>query len=146
MKTPEPENREFEIPLIGRLIDVRLKARLQDEDPSAASTVHPDDDVIAAFVEGRLAEAESVSIVSHLVNCASCLHLTAHLIRFESEETTVDSISTTDQERDPGPFRGLLDRLAAGAALSREDAVFAYEEKKEESADGEPEAKSDSQT
>ena len=64
MNAPKQENGEFGTSLIERLIDVRLKARFQDESLPAAEVPHPDDDVISAFFEGRLDEAESLSIVS----------------------------------------------------------------------------------
>ena len=143
MKTPEQENTDCETPLTGRFIDVRLKARLRDQSLSPASIDHPDDDVISAFVEGRLADAESLSIISHLVSCASCLHLTADLIRLEPEITEVSAESMPDQE--PGSLRRFLDRIAEGVTLANDDAVFAYQEKDESAADDKPEQKADQQ-
>ena len=60
---------------------------------------------------GGIAEdAECVSIISHLVGCATCLHLTADLIRFEPDMNEVSSTSISEQ--DPGPMRQFLDRIA----------------------------------
>jgi hypothetical protein len=143
MKKAEQENADFEPPVIGTLIDVRLKARLQDESLSASFAPHPDDDVISAFVEGRLDDAECVSIISHLVGCATCLHLTADLIRFEPDMNEVSSTSIS--EPDPGPMRQFLDRIAEGVIPSTEDAVFAYQEKDGLTVDDEPEADPDPQ-
>jgi hypothetical protein len=143
MKKPEQEKPDFETPLMGRLIDVRLKARLRDQSLSAASIDHPDDDAISAFAEGRLADAESLSIISHLVSCATCLHLTADLIRLEPEMTEVGSDSLPDQE--PGSLRRFLDRIAEGVTLSNEDAVFAYQENDEAAAEDKVEPEPDPQ-
>jgi hypothetical protein len=141
MKQTLQQNGDFETTAIRRLIDIRLKARLSDKNLSSASADHPDDDLVNAFVEGRLEDAESLSVISHLVSCTSCLHLTAQLARFEPEMDEVSSTSTSDE--DPGPLQRFFDRLATGVMPSiNEDAVFAYEEKKESDA-GEKESDSD---
>ncbi len=143
MKHPEQQNGDFETAAMRRLIDIRLKARLSDKNLSSSAAAHPDDDVVNAFVEGRLEDAESLSVISHLVSCTSCLHLTAQLARFELEMDEVSSTSTPNE--DPGPLQRFFDRLAAGVLPSiNEDAVFAYEEKKEADA-GEKESDSDPQ-
>ena len=85
MKHTEQQNGDFESAAIRRLIDLRLKARLRDQTQSDSPAAHPDDDVVSAFVEGQLEDAESLSVISHLVSCTSCLHLTAQLARFEPE-------------------------------------------------------------
>lgn len=143
MKHPEQQNGDFETTAIRRLIDIRLKARLSDKNLPSASAAHPDDDLVNAFVEGRLEDAESLAVISHLVSCTSCLHLTAQLARFEPEMDEVGS--TTTPTEDPGPLQRFFDRLATGVMPSiNEDAVFAYEEKKEADA-REKELDSDSQ-
>ena len=143
MKQTLQQNGDFETAAIRLLIDIRLKARLSDQNLSSSSAAHPDDDVINAFVEGQLEDAESLSVISHLVSCTSCLHLTAQLARFEPEMDEVSSTSPPNE--DPGPLQRFFDRVAAGVLPSiDEDAVFAYEEKKESDA-GENETDSDSQ-
>jgi len=144
MKAPKQEKGEFGTPLIERLIDVRLKARFQDGPLPATSAPHLDDDIISALIEGRLGQAESLSMVSHLVNCATCLHLTANLIRFEADMNEVGSASMPEQ--DPGPLRKFLDRIAEGVIPLDEEAVVAYQEKDASTVDGESEQKAESQT
>jgi len=144
MKKTGQNNEDFEPPVIGTLIDVRLKARLKGESLSATSVPHPDDDIISAFVEGRLEEAECVSIISHLVGCATCLHLTADLIRFEPHLNEVSNASIPEQ--DPGPMRQFLDRIAEGVITSNEDAVFAYQENDGLTVDDKPEPGPDPQS
>lgn len=129
MKHTEQQNGDFESAAIRRLIDLRLKARLRDK---SLSDSHPDDDVVSAFVEGQLEDAESLSVISHLVGCTSCLHLTAQLARFEPEADEVAHASPPEET--PGPLQRFFDRLAMNVSPSlEEDVVFAYEEKKEPS-------------
>jgi hypothetical protein len=111
---------------IRRLIDRRLKTRLAAEAVVAHFDDHLDEDSISAFVEGRLEEAESSSLISHLVQCSSCRYITAQLVRLESR---VDSESEATAEEGPGRLRSFIDRLAAHLTPSfEEDAVFAYQD------------------
>jgi hypothetical protein len=110
---------------IRYMIDQRLKARASDESTVPADA-HLDEDAISAFVEGRLVEAESAPLVSHLIVCASCRHATARLIRVESQFKPEDDPTPGES---PGRVGLLLERLAAGLTPSlEEDAVFAYQE------------------
>ncbi|HEU5237915.1 MAG TPA: hypothetical protein VFU37_12330 [Pyrinomonadaceae bacterium] len=133
MNSAEKQKGDPQVAAIRRLIDARLKARTRQDAAARAVTAHPDEDVINAFVEGWLEESRSKSLISHLISCPSCLHLTAQLIRFDpaTEETTS---STLDVE--PGPLQRFFDRLASGMIPIQEDAVFAYQDK-EESDNGE---------
>ena len=46
---------------------------------------HPDEDTICAFIEGRLEEAGSSQMVSHLIACGSCRRITAQATRLDSQ-------------------------------------------------------------
>ena len=110
---------------IRYMIDQRLKARTADAS-AAPLDAHVDEDAICAFVEGRLDEAESAPVVSHLIACSSCRHATALLIRFESQ---FEGENDPTPDEGPGRMRLLLERLAAGFTPSvEEDAVFAYQD------------------
>ena len=90
---------------------------------------HLDEDALAAFVEGRLGEAESAPLVSHLVSCYSCRHITAQLVRLESQlgeaEEPIAAAVPPSEER--GRIRRLLDELAARVLpAADDDEVFAY--------------------
>ncbi len=114
-----------ETEIIRYMIDQRLKARTLEE-PAAPFEAHVDEDTICAFIEGRLEEAEATPVISHLINCSSCRHTTALLIRFESQFETENDPTPVE---DPGRVRLLLERLAAGFTPSvEEDAVFAYQD------------------
>jgi hypothetical protein len=110
---------------IRRLIDRRLKTRLSAEAVVAHFDDHPDDDSIAAFVEGRLEDNESSPLISHLVQCSSCRYTTAQLVRLESQ---VDPESEATADESPGRMRSFIESLAARITpSSEEDVVFAYQ-------------------
>ncbi len=107
------------------MIHERLKTRLPIESLSADS--HLDEDAICAFVEGRLEEADSSPVISHLIACASCRQTTAQLVRLGSQFDPENELAALEES--PGRVRLLLDRLASRLAPSfEEDAVFAYQD------------------
>ena len=129
MKTVTREKEKIGSEPIRHLVEQRLKSRAAAE-PSSAPTAHLDEDVICAFVEARVDEAESQPIISHLVACAACRHTTAQLIRLDSkfDAEGADQILNDD----PGRVRRLFDRLAAGLTPSfEEDVVFGYQSPEE---------------
>jgi len=131
MKSAEQQKGDPQVAAIRRLIDVRLKARMRDEAIARAAAAHPDEDVINAYVEGWLEESKAESLTSHLVSCASCLHLTAQLIRFDPE---MDEAVNASADVDQGPLQRFFDRFAGGVLPSiGEDAVFAYQDNRESS-------------
>ena len=103
------------------MIHHRLKVYTQAEAPDA----HPDEDTICAFVEGRLEEAGSSQMVSHLIACAPCRHTTAQLSRLDSQINAENDSLLEDEG--PGRLRLLLDGLASRVMPASEDAVFAYQ-------------------
>jgi hypothetical protein len=116
------EKAKKETEMIRYLIHQRLKTRVPADSLPEPSDAHLDEDTICAFVEGRLEEAESAPVISHLVACAPCRHTTAQLIRLESQFSP-ENESTADE----GP-RSLFERLAARVTPSfEEDVVFAYQ-------------------
>ena len=110
---------------IGQLIHERLNCP-----PDVAAALQPeahlDEDALGAFVEGRLREDESATIVSHLLACGSCRSASARLIRLESFPSRDDEV--TIPEDSPSRVRQWLDSLASQVVPSSgEDAVFAYQ-------------------
>ena len=123
-ETVTGEEAKKETETIRYLIHQRLKTRVPAESLPEPLEAHLDEDAICAFVEGRLEEAESAPVISHLVACAPCGHTTAQLIRLESQFNENES---SPDER-PGAVRSLLERLAARVTPSfEEDVVFAYQ-------------------
>lgn len=138
--TGQKPNAETEV--IRQLIARRLKARLSAEAVVAHFDDHLDDDSIAAFVEGRLDENESAPLISHLVQCSSCRHTTAQLVRLESQ---VESEGEGTHPESTGRMRSFIENLAARITPSfEEDAVFAYHNPEpDQSAESPPEKPAD---
>jgi hypothetical protein len=94
--------------------------------PTAMVGGHLDEDALSAFVEGRLSETESAPFIKHLVSCTSCRHITAQLVRLDTELSARETPLPVSTE-EPGRIRRLLADLAARVLPSTEDnAVFAY--------------------
>lgn len=111
--------------------------------PTSTVGGHLDEDSLSAFVEGRLSETESAPFIKHLVSCTSCRHITAQLVRLDTELSGQETHVPVSTE-EPGRIRRLLADLAARVLPSTEDnAVFAYHapaddfEKKDEAKDEE---------
>ncbi len=104
------------------MIHHRLKTYTKVE----ALDAHPDDDTVSAFVEGRIEEAGSSQMVSHLITCGSCRHTTAQLARLDSQ-INAENDSPLKHEG-LGRVRLLLEGLASRVMPSyEEDVVFAYQ-------------------
>ena len=111
---------------IRYLIEQRLKTLMPAESLPEPLDAHLDEDAICAFVEGRLEEAESAPVITHLVACTPCRHTTAQLIRLESQFNPESDPTPVET---PGPVRSLLEHLASRITPSfEEDAVFAYQD------------------
>lgn len=107
------------------MIHQHLRRRALSAPPMVADT-HLDEDALSAYIEGRLSETESLPVVKHLVACSFCRHITAQLVRLDSE-IPESATQHTAQEEEPGRIRRLLADLASRVFASHEDdAVFAY--------------------
>lgn len=111
---------------------------------TAAVGAHLDEDALSVFVEGRLSENEAAPLIRHLVDCVSCRHITAQLIRLDTELSAADAPAQAPPAEEPGRIRRLLADLAARVLPSSgDDVVFAYHapaddfEKKDEAKGGE---------
>jgi hypothetical protein len=129
-KTVTRQKEKTEADPIRYLVEQRLKTRAAAEPAPSAPGEHLDEDVICAFVEARVDEAESVPIISHLVACAACRHTTAQLIRLESGFDAEPAGEILND--DPGRVSRLLERLTTGLVPSFEEEVFGYESPPEE--------------
>ena len=121
------------------MIGQRLKTRAQVGSEALPLDVHLDEDAIGAFVEGRLGDPESPSLITHLVACGFCRRATAELIRLESHIDVEDE--SIGEDKNPGRLRVFLEHLAARTiAPAEEDAVFAYQNPAEDSDERAPQA------
>ena len=108
--------------MVGR----RLKSATEVETMDA----HPNEDTLCAFVEGHLEQAGSSQMVSHLITCGPCRHITAQLTRLECDPSPESDLSSLDDA--PNRLQLLLNKLASRVIPdSEEDAVFAYQDPSE---------------
>ena len=95
--------------------------------PASPAGAHLDEDALSVFVEGRLSEKASAPVIRHLVSCASCRHITAQLIRLDTELSIGETAPAPAPAEEPGRIRRLLADLAARVLpSSADDVVFAY--------------------
>ncbi len=93
---------------------------------------HLDDDSLTAFVEGNLSERESKPIVSHLVDCSFCRHVTAELVRLDLAFAD-EQVQTVVEENQPSRISEVLSGLLAKIFGTGDSAVFAHHEAEEKS-------------
>lgn len=115
---------------IQGVLDNFLKLRGKN---NALAAAHLDEDSLTAFVEGNLGQRESQPIVSHLVDCSFCRHVTAELIKLDYAFAETEELRPVKAEAEPSRISEVLSGLLARIFGSNEEAVFALEEKKEDS-------------
>jgi Putative zinc-finger len=140
---PRPKSNK-ESDRLRRMVHQHMGRRASLAPASAAAGAHLDEDALSVFVEGRLSEREAAPLIRHLVACASCRHITAQLIRLDTELSASEAPAPAPSAEEPGRIRRLLSDLAARVLpSSEEDVVFAYHapaddfEKKDEAKGGE---------
>lgn len=115
---------DMENKAMHNLVGDYLRRRVSNENLSAEK--HLDDDMLTAFVEGRLSEKESTPVVKHLVECGSCRKNTAQLVQLQ-EELGEKEMPIPVVVGEPGRVRRFLEgitiRLFSG---DDEESVFAY--------------------
>ena len=117
---------------IRDLINHRLKSVAATELRTESTEAHLDEDAIAAYIEGRLAETECTPVLAHLAACGLCRRVSAQFVRLENQ-IDAEPIGEPMSAEDPGRLESLLSRL--GSIGTNEDVVFAYQNPSEESSD-----------
>jgi hypothetical protein len=110
---------------IQGLIDRYLKAKTANNGVSEAQ--HLDEDSLTAFVEGNLSERETQPIVSHLVNCSFCRHITTELVRLDLA-FAIEEIPPAVQSEQPSKISEVLSGLMSRIFGTNDAAVFAHQE------------------
>lgn len=98
---------------------------------------HLDEDSLTAFVEGNLSEREAKPMVSHLVDCSFCRHVTSELVRLDyafADEQVQVVVEEAQPSRISEVLNGLLAKIFGTAG---DNQVFAHEEKEEKTEDKE---------
>lgn len=108
---------------IRALVAQRLKSVATSELSNLPAGSHVDEDTIAAFVEGRLADAECQPVLSHLAACGLCRRTSAQFVQLENQID--DEISPAKEE--PGRLEALLAKLRDAVPAAGDEVVFAYE-------------------
>ena len=113
------------------LIDGYLKTR-PSKFNSAAQGLHLDEDSLAAFVEGNLNEREARPVISHLVDCSFCRHITAELVRLDLAFAETEAVSPIVQNHEPAKVSTVLSGLLSRIFGTSDGAVFAHHEEGDE--------------
>jgi hypothetical protein len=142
MKNTEQMNPQ-ELRIQG-LIDRYLAVNAKKNGPVANQDLHLDDDSLAAFAEGNLSQRESGAVISHLVDCSFCRHITAELVRLDLAFAS-DEIVSRVENAEPSKISEVLSGLFSKIFGTSDGAVFAHneadEEEKKDEEDKEPENK-----
>ena len=103
---------------------------------------HLDEDYLTAYIEGNLSEREAKPIVSHLVDCSFCRHVTAELVRLDFAFAE-EEIPVAAGESQPSKISEVLSGLLARIFGTGDNTVFAHQEAEEktESKEEKPEDK-----
>ena len=112
-------------PAIAYLLQERLKARALAEVSAETPGAHPDEDVICAFVEARLAADESLPVISHLIACGLCRRATAELVRLEDQLDENEDVALAESS---GRLRAFLSDLTSRVSSDDQNVVFAYQD------------------
>jgi hypothetical protein len=127
------ENKKFinsqDIQIQG-LLDRYLHS--QDLNKNITLEKHLDEDLLAAFTEGNLNEREAQPIVSHLVECSFCRHVTAELVRLDLAFAGED-VRFIAAESQPSKISEVLSALLSRIFGTNDGAVFAHQEKEPDS-------------
>lgn len=101
--------------------------RVNNKNANSDSKQHLDDDLLTAFVEGNLSQREQKPIVSHLVDCSFCRHITSELVKldlaFAESEVTVSNFETQ-----PTKVSEVLSGIFSRLFGTSDGAVFAHQE------------------
>ena len=119
---------------IQGLLDSFLNLRTANENLSDENR-HLDEDLLSAFVEGNLNPREAQPIVSHLVDCSFCRHITTELVRldlaFADEETQIVENNVEQPSKISEVLNGLLSRIFGTSDAT----VFAHQEDEDKEKD-----------
>ena len=114
---------------IRDLVENRLKTVAAVELRDVSTKSHIDEDTIAAYLEGRLADAECKPVLAHLASCGLCRRTSAQFVRLENQVDAEPLTGASAEE--PGRLEALLSTFGSMAS-SNEDVVFAYQNPSED--------------
>lgn len=119
---------------IQGLLDNFLRLRSSDNYREISTENHLSDDSLAAFVEGNLNHRQTKPIVSHLVDCSFCRHVTAELVKLDYAFAETEEVRTVRSDvSEPSKISEVLNGLMTRIFGANDGAVFAHEQKEEDS-------------
>ena len=121
---------------IQGLVEGFLKLRTTNNNLSSESW-HLDEDLLSAFVEGNLNPRESQPIVSHLVDCSFCRHITTELVRLDMAFAGEEVRAVETQIEQPSKISEVLNGLLTRIFGTSDAAVFAHQEDEDKEKDEE---------
>jgi hypothetical protein len=116
---------------IQGLLDRYLNRQAADNRLSTQDN-HLDEDSLTAFVEGNLSQRESTPIISHLVDCTFCRHVTAELVRLDLAFADVP-LAAVKAEKQPSKVSEVLSGILSRIFGTNDSAVFAHHQEEEDS-------------
>ncbi|MGH9820379.1 MAG: hypothetical protein ACRD43_09440, partial [Pyrinomonadaceae bacterium] len=108
--------------LMGRYLNARSAAELTLN----TGADHLDDDTLSAFVEGNLSGREAKPIVSHLIDCTFCRHITSELVRLDLAFAETTGARQPVSEPEPSRISEVLNGILTRIFGTRDGAVFAH--------------------
>lgn len=108
--------------LLGNYLQLRVSSN-----GLTAEGHHLEEDSLSAFVEGSMSEREVQPIVSHLVDCSFCRHVTAELVKLDfafAGEISPVAIETKAPITISKVLSGVLSRILG----NNDGVVFAHQE------------------
>src|ERR1041385_4144890 len=111
------------------MIAQRLKAVAAAELSHLPAQPHLDEDVIAAFVEGRLGDSECQPVLAHLAACGACRRASAQMVQMENQ---IDAEPAGDVAEEPGRLESLFAKFGSLVPSTGEEVVFAYQNPEEQ--------------
>ena len=127
-KQPDSEDMK-----IQGLLEQYLRLKISANDLTGEEQ-HLDEDYLTAFVEGNLRQRETQPVIKHLVNCSFCRHKTAELVKLDLAFAN-EELKITVDENQPSKVSEVLSGLLSRIFGNSEEAVFAHQEKEENSED-----------
>ena len=119
--------------LLGRYLNARSTA----EHALNTGADHLGDDTLSAFVEGALSEREVRPVLSHLVDCTFCRHMTTELVRLDLAFADTEEVRQPVTESEPSSISAVLNGILSRIFGTADGAVFAHNEADEDSKDDE---------
>lgn len=113
---------------IQALLDRYLN--LHSSNGALANVQHLDEDLLSAFIEGNLSSREAEPIVSHLVDCSFCRHITAELVRLDLAFAEMEHTQAQARVSAPSRVSKVMSNLLSRIFGSGDAAVFAHEDPK----------------